>query len=83
MTTNGAGFLSRGNDHMGGDMNKRRPKFFSGFESLSQEQYYFKMVDRTFKLICEQLALFFSGKTLDENDAIKFAKWSTKVRKSY
>ena len=36
-------------------------ELFQGFETLTQEQYYFKMVDRTFKLLVEQLLVYMNG----------------------
>ena len=56
-----------------------------GFESQSQESYYFKMVERTFKLLVERLVGFLDNQNTSYSayDYIYAAKWSSKMRKIY
>ena len=55
-------------------------ELFQGFETLTQEQYYFKMVDRTFKLLVEQLLVYMNGLPQTESS---LSKWTLKLLKSY
>jgi len=52
---------------------------FQGFDTLAQESYYFKMVDRTIKLLVDQLVVFLAGLPQQKDS---FAQWTTKMRKS-
>jgi len=57
-----------------------KARFFQGFDTQAQEIYYFKMVDRTFKLIVEQLVVFMAALPQQESS---FSAWCHKLRKSY
>ena len=56
--------------------------WFQGFDSHSQEQYYFQMVERAFKLVIEQLFQFMQVSNVNHNNVL-YAKWSAKMRKIY